>query len=36
MATTEIICAGFGGQGVLVTGLIIANAAMDQDRNILW
>lgn len=36
MATTEIICAGFGGQGVLVTGLILANAAMDQDRNILW
>ena len=36
MATTEIICAGFGGQGILVTGLIIANAAMDQDRNILW
>ena len=36
MATTEIICAGFGGQGILVTGLILANAAMDQDRNILW
>ena len=36
MATTEIICAGFGGQGILVTGLIIANAAMDQDREILW
>lgn len=36
MATTEIICAGFGGQGVLVTGLIIANAAMDGDQEILW
>lgn len=36
MAKTEIICAGYGGQGVLVTGLIIANAAMQSDRHILW
>ena len=36
MAKTEIICAGFGGQGVLVTGLIIAHAAMNNDQNILW
>ena len=36
MAKTEIICAGFGGQGVLVTGLIIANAAMEDDKEILW
>ncbi|HHW95044.1 MAG TPA: oxidoreductase [Mogibacterium sp.] len=36
MAKTEIICAGFGGQGVLVTGLIIANAAMESDKEILW
>lgn len=36
MEKTEIICAGFGGQGVLVTGLIIANAAMENDREILW
>lgn len=36
MATTEMICSGFGGQGVLVMGLILANAAMEQDRNILW
>lgn len=36
MAKTEIICAGFGGQGVLVTGLIIAHAAMNNDKNILW
>lgn len=36
MAKTEIICAGFGGQGVLVTGLILAHAAMNNDQNILW
>lgn len=36
MATVEMICSGFGGQGVLVMGLILANAAMEQDRNILW
>lgn len=33
---TEIICAGFGGQGVLTTGLIIANNSLDSDRNITW
>ena len=26
----EIICAGFGGQGVLVAGMILASAGMDQ------
>lgn len=33
---SEIICAGFGGQGVLVAGLIIANAAMEQGRYVTW
>lgn len=33
---TEIICAGFGGQGVLTTGLIIANNCLDSDKNISW
>ncbi|MDR0621852.1 MAG: 2-oxoacid:acceptor oxidoreductase family protein [Deltaproteobacteria bacterium] len=36
MAKTDIICAGFGGQGVLVAGLILATAAMDEDKHILW
>lgn len=36
MMTTEILCAGNGGQGILVTGLILASAAMDQGKNILW
>lgn len=33
---SEIICAGFGGQGVLVAGLILANAGMDQGKNVTW
>lgn len=32
----EIICAGFGGQGVLTTGLIVANAAMMLGKEITW
>lgn len=33
---TEIICAGFGGQGVLTTGLIIAHSAMMLGREVTW
>ena len=33
---TEMICAGFGGQGVLTTGLIIAHSAMMLGREITW
>ena len=33
---TEMICAGFGGQGVLTTGLIIAHAAMRLGKEITW
>lgn len=32
----EMICAGFGGQGVLTTGLIIAHAAMMLGKEITW
>jgi 2-oxoglutarate ferredoxin oxidoreductase subunit gamma len=32
----KIICAGYGGQGVMATGLILANAGMAQNKNILW
>ncbi len=31
-----IICAGFGGQGVLTAGLILAKTAMDYDKNVSW
>lgn len=34
--TTEIICAGFGGQGVLTMGLILARAGYQQGKNITW
>ena len=34
--TTEIICAGFGGQGVLTMGLILAKAGYHQGKNITW
>ena len=29
-------CAGFGGQGVLTLGEIIATAAMQEGRNVSW
>ena len=33
---TEIICAGFGGQGVLVAGHILAYAGMESGKDITW
>jgi len=30
--TTEMICAGFGGQGVLTIGKFIAQAAMQEGK----
>lgn len=33
---TEIIMAGFGGQGVLFAGQIMAYAAMDGGREVTW
>ena len=32
----EIICSGFGGQGVLTAGLILAKTAMDAGREVTW
>lgn len=32
----EMVCAGFGGQGVLTTGLIIAHSAMMLGKEISW
>lgn len=32
----EIISAGFGGQGVLTAGLILAKIAMDSGKNVTW
>lgn len=33
---TEMICAGFGGQGVLTIGKFIAKAGMAEGRNVSW
>ena len=32
----EIICAGFGGQGVLTAGMLLINAGMEQEKNVLF
>ena len=36
MAKTEMVCAGFGGQGVLTAGMIFINAGMKQDKNVIF
>ena len=33
---TEIVIAGFGGQGVLFAGQVLAYAAMDSGREVTW
>lgn len=32
----NIICAGFGGQGVLTAGLILGKTGVDQGKNVTW
>lgn len=32
----NIICAGFGGQGVLTAGLILGKTAVDAGKNVTW
>lgn len=34
--TTEIICSGFGGQGVLTAGLMLADAGMEAGKHVTW
>ena len=36
MASERILCAGFGGQGVMVLGKLIACAAMLDGREVTW
>ena len=36
MATTQILIAGFGGQGVLFAGKFLAYKGMVEDKNISW
>ena len=33
---TNIVFAGFGGQGVLTAGLIVAKTGMDLDKHVIW
>jgi len=32
----EIVFAGFGGQGILASGVILANAGMDEGKCVSW
>jgi 2-oxoglutarate ferredoxin oxidoreductase subunit gamma len=36
MQTTEIIFSGFGGQGALFAGQLLAYAGMDEGRHVTW
>ena len=36
MAATEIVMAGFGGQGMLLAGKVLAEAAMAQGLEVSW
>ncbi len=36
MKTTEVLIAGFGGQGILFAGKFLAYAALLQGRNVSW
>jgi 2-oxoglutarate ferredoxin oxidoreductase subunit gamma len=36
MATHEIVIAGFGGQGILFLGEVLARAALHEDRHVTW
>lgn len=36
MASQQIVCAGFGGQGILSMGKFLAYAGMDANLNVSW
>ncbi len=36
MSTERILCAGFGGQGVMTLGQLLAYAGMIEDRYVTW
>lgn len=36
MSTTEIIIAGFGGQGILYMGQILSHAANNLGKKVSW
>ena len=36
MTTQQVICAGFGGQGVMSMGQLLTYAGMLEDKNVSW
>jgi len=34
--TTEILLAGFGGQGIMLMGKLLAQAGLDSKKNVTW
>jgi 2-oxoglutarate ferredoxin oxidoreductase subunit gamma len=36
MASADVVMAGFGGQGLMAIGKILAKAAMDEGRHVTW
>jgi len=34
--TTRIVCSGFGGQGILTLGNVIAEIGLIQDKHVTW
>jgi 2-oxoglutarate ferredoxin oxidoreductase subunit gamma len=36
MAKTEVLMAGFGGQGMLLSGKLLAHAAMEEGKEVSW
>jgi 2-oxoglutarate ferredoxin oxidoreductase subunit gamma len=36
MASNDVVMAGFGGQGLMAIGKILAKAAMDEGKNVTW
>ncbi|MBI9075453.1 MAG: 2-oxoacid:acceptor oxidoreductase family protein [Desulfatibacillum sp.] len=36
MATIRILCAGFGGQGALLIGKLVAEAGMAEGKHVTW
>lgn len=36
MASADIVMAGFGGQGLMAIGKILAKAAMEEGKNVTW
>ena len=36
MANADIVMAGFGGQGLMAIGKILAKAAMEEGRHVTW